>query len=139
MQRRPGAEADRQKAENTDVARITIRHGELVIEVERVERIWALRCQLEIPLDHVVGAVADRSPLRDRPRSVEGVGPERRVLDAVTFVHAGDRVAWGVRDPAGAIVITLDDERYPRLVVEVEDPTEAVARINTAVATRGRP
>jgi hypothetical protein len=122
------------------VARIAIRHGELIIEVEGINRIWALRSQLEIPLVHVAGAAVDLPMRPDRPiQSARGAAHESQVLDAATFIHDGDRVAWNVRDCARAIVITLDDARYPKLVVEVDDPDDAVARINSAVAALDRP
>lgn len=37
-----------------------------------------------------------------------------------------------------AIVIRLEDEAFERLVVEVEDPASAVARINEAVGASSR-
>jgi uncharacterized protein (DUF1778 family) len=36
-------------------------------------------------------------------------------------------------------VIRLKDETYERLIVEVEDPTEVVAKINDAVGASRRP
>lgn len=116
------------------MARIVVRHGELVIEVEGINQIWALRCLLEIPLAHIVGAGIDPAISKQRPTKPTGRSHDLHVLDAATFVREGDRVEWGVDDPSFAIVITLADERYPRLVVQVEDPEAAVAKLNEAIA-----
>ena len=117
------------------MARILVRHGELVVEVEGINRIWALRCLLEIPLAHVVGAAIDPTISENRPTKPADHGQEMHVFDAAAFVREGDRVEWGVEDPSLAIVITLADARYPRLVVQVDDPEAAVAKINEAVAS----
>jgi hypothetical protein len=111
-----------------------VRHGELIVEVEGINRIWALRCQLELPLAHVVGAAVDGVPGRIRAVQLPDASHELQVLGAAAFVHDGDRVAWGVRDPGHTIVITLADVDYPRLVVEVDEPLDAVDRINEALA-----
>jgi hypothetical protein len=44
------------------------------------------------------------------------------VITAGTFFQDGDRVFWDVHDPEKTVVIRLEDERYARLVIEVEDP-----------------
>jgi hypothetical protein len=41
---------------------------------------------------------------------------------------------WDVHDPEKTVVIRLRDERYARLVIEVEDPEATVARVNEAAA-----
>ena len=40
---------------------------------------------------------------------------------------------WDVHDPAQAIIVELDDERYQRLVVQVDDPKSTAETINRAV------
>ena len=55
------------------------------------------------------------------------------VITAGTFFQDGDRVFWDVRDPEKTIVIRLEDERYARLVIEVEDPPTTVAAIERAI------
>ena len=57
----------------------------------------------------------------------------RGIITAGTFFQDGDRVFWDVRDPEKTIVIRLEDERYTRLVIEVEDPRATVAAIEEAI------
>jgi len=46
---------------------------------------------------------------------------------------------WDVRDPERAVIIHLADERFARLVVEVDDPEASAAAIRQAIAARPRP
>lgn len=55
------------------------------------------------------------------------------VITAGTFYQDGERVFWDVHHPEKTIVIDLDDERYNELIVEVDDPEEAVKLIQTAL------
>jgi hypothetical protein len=55
------------------------------------------------------------------------------VITAGTFYQEGERVFWDVYDPDSTVVIQLKDERYVRLVIEVDDPSA------TAAAIRGVP
>jgi hypothetical protein len=116
------------------VARIVVRMDELVVEIEAINQIWALRCLLEIPLAHVVGAAIDPTISEARQSNPANDAERLHVLDAATFVQKEDRIEWGVADPRCAIVITLTDSDYPRLVVQVDDPEAAVAKINESVA-----
>ena len=50
-----------------------------------------------------------------------------------TFYQEGERVFWDVHDPEKTVVIRLKDERYARLVIEVEDPPATVAAIQEAL------
>jgi hypothetical protein len=54
-----------------------------------------------------------------------------------TFHHQGELVFWDVRDVSKAIIISLDHERYRKLIVEVADPDETVAVLQEA-ARRAR-
>ena len=79
---------------------------------------------LRIPLEHVRGAQADPEIEHTLWRGwrLPGVRiPGVRFYD----VHG---------HPHKTIVIELKDETYERLIVEVEEPAEVVAKINEAVA-----
>jgi hypothetical protein len=46
---------------------------------------------------------------------------------AGTFLYRGEMVFCDIRDPAQTIVVTLEHERYKKLILEVTDP-QAVVR-----------
>ena len=51
------------------------------------------------------------------------------VITAGSFYQDGEKVFWDVHDPEKTVVIHLRDEKYSRLVVEVEDPPATVEAI----------
>jgi hypothetical protein len=55
---------------------------------------------------------------------------------AGTFYYHGELVFWDVFHPERAIIVSLQHERYRKLIVEVEDPTETVARLRQAIGKK---
>ena len=104
-------------------------HGDhLVVNIRGIERSMSLLSSLRIPLEHIQGAEADPEIEHTLWRGwrLPGVHvPGVRFYD----VH-------GHRDKT--VVIHLKDETYNRLVVEVEEPAEIVAKINDAVGASPR-
>jgi hypothetical protein len=97
-----------------------------VVDIRGTERALTLWSRLRIPLEHVQGAEADPQIEHTLWRGwrLPGVHvPGVRFYD----VH-------GRKDKT--VVIHLKDETYDRLVVEVQDPAEVVAKINEAAGTR---
>jgi hypothetical protein len=56
-----------------------------------------------------------------------------RVITAGTSYQGGERVFWDVQYPERTVVINLEDERYARLVIEVDDPYATTAAIQGAL------
>jgi hypothetical protein len=113
---------------------LSIAEGKLMLNVRGADKLWAFKSSLEIPLIHIAGVRADpeiaRGPLhglRMPGTSVPGV------ITAGTFYQDGKHVFWDIHHPANAVVITLRDERYDELIVEVADPQAAVEMIKNAV------
>ncbi|WP_035858056.1 hypothetical protein [Cryptosporangium arvum] len=115
------------------MAQVSIDGNDLVVEMEALEKLWAFKSRLVIPLDNVRGATADPGIVTE-PKGLRAPGTNvPGVITAGTFHQDGERVFWNVRDRARAVVIVLADERYARLVVEVADPAATVALIERAV------
>ncbi|MEU4746226.1 hypothetical protein AB0G02_37995 [Actinosynnema sp. NPDC023658] len=114
------------------MAKIDIDGDDLVVTIEGLDRLWALKSRLTIPLANVRGATADPG-IAGEPKGNRAPGAHvPGVITAGTFHLDGERVFWDVHDPAKAVVIELADERYARLVVEVEDPRAVVALVENA-------
>ena len=45
----------------------------------------------------------------------------------------GEMVFWDVHEPAQTIVVSLEHERYKKLIVEVSDVASTVARLRDAL------
>lgn len=116
------------------MASISIDADHLLVDVQGSDKLWALKSRLSIPLEHVRGATADPG-IGAEPKGLRGPGTHvRGVITAGTFHQDGLRVFWDVHNAAKAVVIELDDERYQRLVLEVDDPKGAVDLVEAAVA-----
>jgi hypothetical protein len=115
--------------ETADVPTYVEVHGDhLVVDVTGTEKAMKLLSRLHIPLEHVQGAEADPEIEHTLWRGwrIPGVHlPGVRFYD----VHG---------HPDKTIVIHLKDETHDRLIVEVQDPAEVVAKINDAVGASSR-
>jgi len=128
------------------MAQVEITDGRLVIRLDRSDRLWAFHSELAVPLDHVAGVEVDPEqarvpwsglPVRDPGSWASGV------LAAGSIRQKGEWAFWDVCDPERAVIIHLADERYTRLVIEVDDPAATAATIRQAIdggaTTRWRP
>src|SRR5215217_3046620 len=107
----------------------------LVVHVQGMDQLWALKSRLEIPLAHVVGAEGDREIAREWHKGIRAGGTHvPGVITAGTFYQEGERVFWDVHDPDKTVVIHLKDERYAKLVIEVEDPRATAVAIQGALS-----
>jgi hypothetical protein len=111
---------------------VELTRGALVVHVPGMDRLWALKSRLEIPLAHVVGAEAGPEVAREWHKGIRVPGIHvPGVITAGTFYQDGERVFWDVHNPERTVVIQLRDEQYAKLVIEVDD------RPATAAAIRG--
>ena len=112
------------------MAEVELARDALIVHVRGMDRLWALRSRLEIPLAHVLSAEADPELARGWRQGIRSGGTQLPgVITAGTFHQDGEKVFWDVHDPEKAVVIRLKDERYSRLVIEVEDPSSTVAAV----------
>ncbi|MEU2674592.1 hypothetical protein ABZ622_38280 [Streptomyces sp. NPDC007164] len=115
------------------MAQVSIDDGNLIVEIEGLDKLWAFRSRLTIPLAHVRGATADPGIAKE-PKGLRSPGTHvPGIVTAGTFHVDGERVFWDVRNPAKAVVIQLTDERYARLVIQVSDPRTTVALVEDAL------
>ena len=131
------AESDEwSRSERIDnMAEIELTEDALLIHVRGMDRVFALRSRLEIPLSHVLGAEVDAEvPHPAWWKSLRLTATQIPwIVTAGTFYQEGERVFWDVHDPEKVVVIGLKDERYARLVIGVEDPPATAAAIQGAI------
>ncbi len=107
----------------------------LVVHVQGLDKLWALKSRLEIPLAHVEGIERDEEEARSWWHGVRAPGTHLPgVITAGTFYSHGERVFWDVHHPENAVAIRLKDERYQKLVVEVADVDATIAKIRAALS-----
>jgi len=113
---------------------LAIAEGKLTLHVRGADRLWAFKSTLEIPLVHIAGVRADAEIARGWYHGIKAPGTNvPGVITAGTFYQDGKRIFWDVHHPEKTIVISLHDERYSQLVVEVDDPDGAIKLIQSAL------
>jgi len=113
---------------------ITVTKSKLVLNVLGADKLWALKSTLEIPLAHISGVLADPEVARGWWHGVRLPGTNLPgVITAGTFHQHGKCIFWDVHHPENTIVISLHDERYNQLIVEVADPCTTVQTIQKAL------
>ena len=119
------------------MAEIELTADTLLVHVKGADRMFALKSELAIPLEHVLGAAKDEEEARRWYHGVRAPGTSLPgVITAGTFYQHGDRVLWDVHHPECAIALSLRDESYAKLVVEVEDPDATILAIEAALGAR---
>jgi hypothetical protein len=108
----------------------------LTVHIEATDKLWALRSELQIPLANVINVHQAREEADTWLHGMRVGGTHiPGVISAGRFYSHGQLVFWDVHEPDKAIAIELRDERYDRLVIEVENREEDVVRIREAIAT----
>ena len=112
---------------------ITIEGDTAVFTVVGLDKLWCFRSRLEIPLSHILDVEANAEQVGRWWHGIKLLGTELPGLFAGgTFRYQGELVFWDVRDPSRAIIVSLDHERYRKLVIEVADPLDAVGALRAA-------
>jgi hypothetical protein len=116
---------------------ISVSAGQVRLEVKGLDKLWAFKGTLEIPVAHIRGARVDTDIARGWWKGIRAPGTSiPGVIRAGTFYQDGKRVFWDVHHPEKTIVIDLHDETYDQLIVEVADPPAAVEQITKALSGR---
>lgn len=113
---------------------VTVVGDRAVFEVEGMDRVWALRSRVEIPLTHISDAEFDPAQVGKWWHGWKLMGTDVPGLFAAgTFYYHGELVFWDVGDPNRAVTVSLNHERYKKLIVEVADPPDVVSRLRAAL------
>ena len=110
---------------------VTVDGNRAVFQVEGLDKLWALRSSLEIPVEHILGAEHDPESVGRWWHGLKLFGTDMPGLFAAgTFYYHGELVFWDVRHPERTVIVSLDHERYKKLIIEVADPESVVALLN---------
>src|SRR5260221_13981265 len=100
-------------------ASIGVKDGSLLVDIEGANHLWALKSQLQIPVNQVTGAASAESYARKWLHEVQLGGKHvPGVMSAGRLYTQSRWVFWDGHDPATAIGIELCGERYSQMVVE---------------------
>ena len=106
----------------------------LHLRVEGLDQLWAFKSELAIPLRHITSVRTDAEVTKKWFHGIKWPGISvPGVITAGTFYRDGKRIFWDIHNPERAVVITLADESYNELVIEVEDPDIFVANLQESI------
>jgi hypothetical protein len=108
---------------------VTRDNSETVFTIKGFHKVLALASEIRIPNSHVLGAYSDPSEV-ERWRGVRAFGTYfPTLISAGTFFQAenGAIVFMDVVDINKTIIVELEDEKFNRLIIEVEDPDAAIS------------
>jgi hypothetical protein len=101
-----------------------------LFQIKGMHKLWAFKSELKIPIEHVLKAYQDidivkgKKGFRFPGTSIPGI------INAGTFLNNGETIFWDVSNTDNAIVIDLKDEDYHQIIIEVENPLEAIHLLN---------
>jgi hypothetical protein len=109
----------------------------VTFRVHGTHKLWAFRSELDIPLNHVIGVDVDPQQVGVWWHGFKLIGTDVPGLFAAgTFLYHGELVFWDVRHPEQTIIVSLDHERYKKLILEVENPASTSAMLRDAIGAR---
>jgi hypothetical protein len=112
---------------------VTVEDGRAVFEVEGMHKLWAFRSRIEIPVEHITNVEVNHDQVGRWWHGFKLIGTDAPGLFAAgTFYYHGETVFWDVHDTTKTIIVSLEHERYKKLIVEVADPNRIAAELNAA-------
>lgn len=114
---------------------ISVTNKTLVMNVEGIDKLLSFKGSMQIPLEHVKSVRRDPDALQNLTGGVKVAGAGiPGLIRAGTWAGREGLAFWDVRHADRTLVIELHDERYARLIVEVDDPDAAVSLIEKALS-----
>lgn len=115
---------------------VTLTADALVVEPIGLSTMWSFTRRLTIPLTHLRGATVEPDAA-DEPQGLRRPGLAVPGMRAGTFTRDGDNCFWNVSARRGGyrrtIVVQLEEEKYRRLYLTVDEPRATVDAINAAL------
>jgi hypothetical protein len=116
------------------MAQIEITRTSVIVHIRGADRFFALKSQLEVPLEHIAAVDPSVPEARQIWHGLRVGGTNLPgVITAGRFIHHGEWAFWDVHDPDKAISIRLHDEHYAKLVIGVDDPAATAKAISAAI------
>jgi len=119
------------------MSRVKVEDGQLIITMKGARKFFALKGEISIPLDNVEGVTIglkwkELPGLLDK---VAGSNANSFYLGG-TFIQDGDKVFYDIKRKEDAVVISLDDEKFKRLIIGVDNPEATVKLIEKYLKNR---
>jgi len=122
------------------MARVRIENDQLVIIMQGTRKFFAMKSEIAVPLSNVESVVTGLE-WKDLPNmldkvlgsNADGIYYGGTFRDGGFWNTDGDKIFFDLRRKEEAIVITLKDEEFKRLIIGCETPEETVSLIKNAL------
>jgi|SRR6267154_773066 len=114
---------------------VTVEASRAIFNVEGSHKLWAFKNRIEIPLSHIAGVEVNHDQVSGWWHGFKLIGTDAPGLFAAgTFYYHGELVFWDVYDTTKTVIVSLEHERYKKLIVEVADPETTRKLLTGAIA-----
>lgn len=103
------------------------KNDNFIFTVQGMHKLWALKSELTIPVEHIITAYPNTENLhvklgiRMPGTSVPGL------IEAGSFVGRNGIIFCDITNHLKSIVVELRNEHYEKLIIDVEDTDSAIA------------
>ena len=101
-----------------------------VFNVEGLHKLWSFRSQIEIPLAHITGVEADPDQVGVWWHGFKLIGTDVRACSRPARSTTTASSSSGTSTTRRTVIVSLEHERYKKLIIEVSDVADTVARLH---------
>ena len=113
---------------------IRIEGNNLVFEIHGIDIMLAIRKSITIPLEHVASVSTDKVPWEPfQQLRVAGTSLPGMIKDGM-FLSKDGLLFFEMHDPNKCIAISLKNDKYKKIIFEVEDKESAAKTIHDAIS-----
>lgn len=109
---------------------ISKNNNHYIFKVNGMHQLWAFKSELSIPAEKIINAHQDTDTVKGWKGWRAPGTHVPSIITAGTFYKDGNKIFWDVSDIKKAIIVNLKDEDYKQLIIEVENPEEALRLLN---------
>lgn len=108
----------------------------LVVHVKGMDKLWAAKSSLAIPLSHIAGVEpgVDEEAKTNLDKSIRVGTHLGGVITAGRYYNDGKVAFWDIHKGGNAITIKVIHDDYTHLVVEVPEPAKTIADIRARLS-----
>jgi hypothetical protein len=110
---------------------VTKTETDFIFKIKGLHKFWAFKKQISIPINHIIKSY----PFIKNPKTFLGFRMPGTfipwVITAGTYVNSSGTYFYDMMSKKKTIIVELNNEHYTQLIIEVENPTETMALINT--------
>jgi len=105
---------------------ITKQDNNFIFEVRGMHKLWAFKNQITIPAENITKVHQNLDSIKGWKGWRSPGTSVASLLTAGTFIKEDKKIFWDVSNMENCIIVELKDEEYNQLIIEVENPKEAI-------------